>query len=141
MISCCIFFLVTFGISVATVVMFSKLPKSVCCGQRNSQVQPIIINLDGQTYRMQNLQNQGHTVQGSYVMQPVAASAPIAAVQTVVPMTTVQAHASGQVTTVQPATPVAIVQPPVPVAALQPTVPLTTIQTADPVAAVPTEQL
>ena len=109
LVSCCIFFLITFGINIATIVLFSKLPKTVCCGQMNSQVQPIIINLDGQTYRMQNLHNQGHTAQGSYVMQPVLTSAPIATVQTVVPMTTLQAPASGPVTTVQTAMPVATI--------------------------------
>merc|ERR1712242_88760 len=31
-VSCCILFFVTFGINIATVVMFSKLPQRVCCG-------------------------------------------------------------------------------------------------------------
>ena len=104
--------------------MFSKLPQSVCCGQTNS-VQPIIVNLDGQTYHMQNIHNQGPTVQGSYVMQPVPAHAPITTVQTGVPMTTLHSPAYGQLSTVQTGMPVTTIQQPVPVATLQTTVPVT----------------
>ena len=78
LVSCCIFFFVTFGINIATLVLFSKLPRSLCCGQL--QVQPIIINLNGQNYDMQNVQNQGP-----------------ATVQTGVPRTTVHAPAYGPV--------------------------------------------
>ena len=81
-VSCCFFFLVTFGFNVATIFMYSKLPRSLCCGQMNSQSKPIFINMDGQTYQLKNLQNQAHTAQSSYVMQPVSAQAPMATIET-----------------------------------------------------------
>ena len=52
-ISCCILFLVTFGIGVATLIRFSKLPWIGCNCPTRSQVQPIIINLDGKTWTVQ----------------------------------------------------------------------------------------
>ena len=53
---CCFFFVVTFGINVATIVIYSKLPKSLCCGQMNSPSQPIFVNIDGQTNQLKNLE-------------------------------------------------------------------------------------
>ena len=38
--------------------------------------------MDGQTYQLKNLQNQAHTAQSSYVMQPVSAQAPMATIET-----------------------------------------------------------
>ena len=78
------FFLVTFSLGIAILVVFSRFPKYGCCGP-SPQVQPAVVNVNGQTYQMQITPNQS-----SYASQARQAPLNTATMQTTMPVSTVR---------------------------------------------------